>query len=429
MFIYSLCFYWIAPSDLFAYVRTLLYLCTRIAIIKKYMSKRCYSYLLYVFSLILCFSCVACEPSEELASESAITIYYHVPYSNLTSFVNNDLREADEALLTLPSLDKTTILFAKHKFTEIGIDPNVYVLCKKIVEQGEVKNILLREYHLSEVNYTTAEGLATLLRDVQSFSKSKRYGMIISSHGDGWLPQRAPSSTPDRRKLFGAGNHKQYDTSFATLAEAVSATEKPWEFLLIDACNCQNIEVAYDLRNAFRYLIGSTTEIVDKGQDYLAALPALVNQQWGALCQSYKASCEDYKEWKSATLSVIDCSQMDEMAAIVKLLHQSGADSLIVRSDLQPLDGYDMYRYGYNIFYDFADYYRGLSADTLLLSQFEHQLAALVLAEAHTASYNSVYFPINYMRPLRVSSGLSCSAPCKEYFRLWQETNWYKATH
>ena len=396
---------------------------------EKYMSKRYHTYLLYIFLLKLCLCCVACETNKELAPEAAITIYYHVPYSNLTSFVNNDLREADEALLTHPALDKTTILFAKHKFTEMGIDPNVYVLCKKVIEQGEVKNILLREYHFSEVNYTTPEGLATLLRDVQTFSKSKRYGMIISSHGDGWLPQRDPSFAPNRRKLFGAGNHKQYDASFATLAEAVSRTEKPWEFLLIDACNCQNIEVAYDLRNAFRYVIGSTTEIVDKGQDYLTALPALVNQQWDALCQSYKASCEDYEDWNSATLSVIDCSQMDEMAAIVKLLHQRGTDSLVVRSKLQPLDGYDMYRYGYNIFYDFADYYRCLSTDTLLLSQFEHQLAALVLAEAHTASYNSVYFPINYMRPLRVSSGVSCSAPCTEYFQLWQETNWYKATH
>ncbi len=393
------------------------------------MSNRRPTYLLYIFLLILSLCCVACELSEEPASESDITIYYHVPYSNLTSFVDNDLREADGALLTLPALSKTTILFAKHKSTELGIDPYVYELCKKVIEQGEVKNILLREYHLSEVNYTTPEGLAILLRDVQSFSKSKRYGMIISSHGDGWLPQRDPSAVPDRRKLFGAGNHKQYDASFSTLAEAVSRTEKPWDFLLIDACNCQNIEVVYDLRNAFRFVIGSTTEIVDKGQDYLTALPALVNQQWGALCQSYKASCEDYKDWNSATLSVIDCSQMDEMAAIVKRLHQSGADTLVVRSELQPLDGYDMYRYGYNIFYDFADYYRSLSTDTLLLSQFEHQLAALVVAEAHTASYNSVYFPINYMRPLRVSSGLSCSAPCTEYFRLWQETNWYKATH
>ena len=407
----------------------MLYLCTQVAMMEKFMSNRRLTYLLYILLLILSLCCVACEPSDKLASESDITIYYHVPYSNLTSFVDNDLREADGALLTLPALNETTILFAKHKFTEMGIDPNVYVLCKKVIEQGEVKNILLREYHLSEVNYTTPEGLATLLRDVQSFSKSKRYGMIISSHGDGWLPQRDPSSAPDRRKLFGAGNHKQYDASFATLADAVSMTEKPWEFLLIDACNCQNIEVVYDLRHAFRYVIGSTTEIVDKGQDYLTALPALVKQQWSALCQSYKASCEDYEDWNSATLSVIDCSQMDKMAAIVKLLHQSGTDSLVVRSELQQLDGYDMYRYGYNIFYDFADYYRSLSTDTLLLSQFERQLAALVVAEAHTASYNSVYFPINYMRPLRVSSGLSCSAPCTEYFRLWQQTNWYKATH
>ena len=407
----------------------MLYLCTKVAMMEKFMSNRHLTYLLYILSLILCLCCVACDTSEEPVSESDITIYYHVPYSNLTSFIDNDLREADGALLTLPALDETTILFAKHKFTEMGIDPNVYVLCKKVIEQGEVKNILLREYHLSEVNYTTPEGLATLLRDVQSFSKSKRYGMIISSHGDGWLPQRDPSSAPDRRKLFGAGTHKQYDASFATLADAVSMTEKPWEFLLIDACNCQNIEVVYDLRHAFRYVIGSTTEIVDKGQDYLTALPALVKQQWSALCQSYKASCEDYEDWNSATLSVIDCSQMDKMAAIVKLLHQSGTDSLVVRSELQQLDGYDMYRYGYNIFYDFADYYRSLSTDTLLLSQFERQLAALVVAEAHTASYNSVYFPINYMRPLRVSSGLSCSAPCTEYFRLWQQTNWYKATH
>ena len=407
----------------------MLYLCTRIAILEEFMSKVRHTYLLYVFSLIISLCCIACDMNEEPTPESAITIYYHVPYSNLTSFVNNDLREADGALLTLPTLDKTTILFAKHKFTEMGIDPNVYVLCKKVIEQGEVKDILLREYQFSEVNYTTPEGLATLLRDVQSFSKSKRYGMIISSHGDGWLPQRDPSSAPERRKLFGAGNHKLYDASFATLADAVSRTDKPWEFLLIDACNCQNIEVVYDLRNAFRYVIGSTTEIVDKGQDYMTALPALVNQQWDELCQSYKASCEDYADWNSATLSVIDCSQMDEMAAIVKRLHQSGADSLIVRSELQPLDGYDMYRYGYNIFYDFADYYRRLATDTLLLSRFEQQLAALVVAEAHTASYNSVYFPVSYMRPLRVSSGLSCSDPCTEYFRLWQETNWYKATH
>lgn len=377
----------------------------------------------------------SCQSTHEPSVRKDLTIFVHIPYSNLTAATDADLAEIDRAILDNNGMKKVTVLYLRPKTNYV----DVMQLHKKEYKDGAVTDVMLREYKFKDVNYTTVEGLQTILQDVKSLSKTKRYGMVISSHGDGWIPagtvyapaRISSSEEPVICPSFGNGSNARFNADFVTLAQALENMSERWEFLLIDACYCQNIEVLYDLRNAFHYVIGSTTEMAYDGQDFTHELPHLVMREWDALCQAYYNSTA-VGEWNSTTLSVVDCWQLDQLAATVKQIHASGNMQAYDVMDVQTLDGYD-YGYGYNVFFDLSDYFHHCCSNTQLLAQFDAQVQQLVLAERHTPRFNSVYFKTGYWREIRTTCGISCSDPVVDINSTLspqlQRTAWYKATH
>lgn len=73
------------------------------------------------------------------------------------------------------------------------------------------------------------------------------------------------------------------------------------------------------------------------------------------------------------TLAVTDCSELENMAAIIKSINSKYSFDKSLRGTIQRLDGYTPV-----IFYDFADYITSLCNDPILLNQFREQLNHLV---------------------------------------------------
>lgn len=129
------------------------------------------------------------------------------------------------------------------------------------------------------------------LRDVLTFISqqypSLSYGLVMWSHGDGWLPSTNKKNTLNSGRSIcidvGSDGDMANDTDIfgeigtqmdiADMAEAVSQSGVHLDYILFDACLMQNIEVAYDLRNVADYIIGSANITSAYGAYYTNLIP------------------------------------------------------------------------------------------------------------------------------------------------------------
>ncbi|MCQ2254979.1 MAG: clostripain-related cysteine peptidase [Bacteroidaceae bacterium] len=409
---------------------------------------------LYYIKLLLLMFCIggavsACKDYDEEKKESAkpeLTIFMHQPYSGLEFYLNRDLEEVNQALLDNPELTKRiNILFFRNDEITGRLYKKVYQK-NKTTGEDFIEDVLLKEYPLSQTDYTSFSGLNKIISDIITIGKTEKYGMVIGCHSNGWLPTITDKSSrannnilqaqTSKRKVFGRTSTEDFDTTYKTLGKAIEATGKKFEFILVDDCNSQNIEVAYDLRNACHYLIGSVTEIGADGQSYDTTIPNLFAANYEAICDNtLDYYTQPGNNWGTATLSVVDCSQAEQMASIMKAIYNQSDAATVNRSSVQVLDGYDHFLYGHNIFYDFSDYVHKLCDDQNLIADFEAQLQKLVIYNVFTPEFNSCFFDgyyrdgKPYRRPIATCCGISCSDPCTEKLSEWKETAWYIATH
>ena len=121
-------------------------------------------------------------------------------------------------------------------------------------------------------------------------------------------------------------------------------------------------------------------------------------------------------------LAVTDCSEMDNLAAIMKEINsQSTFDTSLIGS-LQRLDGYSPV-----IFFDCGDYVSKLCSVQELLAQFKEQLEQTVLFKRNTEYYYSM--SRGRVR-IETFSGITISDPSTSPEAAGKkETAWYSATH
>lgn len=84
------------------------------------------------------------------------------------------------------------------------------------------------------------------------------------------------------------------------------------------------------------------------------------------------------------TLAVTDCSELDNMAAIMKSINDEYVFDDSLQGGPQGVDGYTPV-----IFYDFADYILTLCSDPVLTARFREQLERLVPYKPHTSKFYS----------------------------------------
>ncbi|MBQ2416508.1 MAG: hypothetical protein II283_08790 [Alistipes sp.] len=217
-----------------------------------------------------------------------------------------------------------------------------------------------------------------------------------------------------------------------TLAEAIGATGKKFEYILFDACFMANVEALYDLRNSSKYIVASLCEIMGKGFPYEKMIPYLLQNKGKSydLAQAAKSFYEYYKQVSQSggvytgSIAVVDCSQLDALANAMRKVNQAIED-LAEPNKLQTYDG------GTNhLFFDLGDYVNQACKDQTNKQAFEQQLRNTVVTkftlDKFWSSYiNANFYPVN----TEVFSGLTTSAPSRLCRESYPQTAWYKATH
>lgn len=388
---------------------------------------------IYTWTSILLFVCcslifLSCE-KEELgeAMENRKTLFMFLPWStDLTGYFYTNIAGM-EACVSRRGLEHERILvFMSTSSTEA-------TMFEIIHSKGKCDRKTLKRYGTS--GFTTVEGITGILNDVQEFAPAPVYAMIIGSHGMGWLPVDGTQADSLFRmkkhweyqeqpltRYFG-GLTREFQTDVGTLARGIVGAGVKMEYILFDDCYMSSVEVAYELKEATRFLIASTSEMMAYGMPYATVGEFLLgNPDYGSLCEGFHDFYSTYEMMPCGTLAVTDCSELDNMAAIMKSINDRYVFDDSLQGELQGLDGYTPV-----IFYDFADYVLTLCSDPVLTARFREQLERLVPYKTHTGKfYSRTKGPL----PIHTFSGITISDPSTNPMALLKgTTSWYKATH
>ena len=376
--------------------------------------------------LLLCAAVVMLTACHKEDGEQPViydeTLLMYMPWTtNLTNNLQQNIIAMKRAIQQAGGLGtKRLLVFIAKSSTQADLYEVKY-------SGGACINDTLHRYTFPETDYTTAEGLTSILTDALEATNTEKYSMIIGCHGSGWLPVGKDLKAPKRRAFGTASATPRYQTEISTLARAIDNVQMPMQFILFDDCYMAGIEVAYELRNATHYLIGSTCEIMDYGMPYEQCGIPLLAHDYYMTCQRFYDFYSSYS-YPYGTLSVIDCSQTEQMAELMKRINAKYDIEDSRLTNVQVLDGCTV-----PLFFDMGSYVHALVTDPSdpLLQEFNSLMKLLVPHGCHTPTYVSyLHIRSGAVFPINTYSGITISDPTQNSEATSVNApSWWAASH
>ncbi len=372
-------------------------------------------FLLLSVVLLLC----ACNHNDEPASVTNRTVLvYMVADNSLSANVQANLDSMMYGYKATSNVGNLLIYLDNANST-----PVLYKLSKD--KNGSVTKDIVKNY--SEQNSLDVSVMKGILSDAYASYPAESYGLVLWSHGYSWIP--SPSNTVTT-KWFGQDNSTKTNgdsnnyMDIPDLANALSAAPH-LDFIMFDACFMSSAEVAYELKDKTDYLIAAPTEVIDLGFPYRQIIAPMFSSD-----KNYTQIASDYYnyynsmdgEYKSATIAVIKCSELDNLAAATKKIisaHVSDVNSFVPSS----LQLYDRVSYSSHFAYDLGNFIQDI-ATTDEWTAYQKQLDATVIYKKATSYFIELKIDYDHY------SGLAAYVPKvgqATYVNFFKTLSWHNA--
>ena len=336
--------------------------------------------LISILTALLC-GCAKDSDRSGFPKKEFVMVYYCAGFNNLSSSIQDNLdvlksgdipfQTSKHKLLTFTHFSKSDI-----NFTDLTESHLVHLYKSFGTVHADTLYTISKERSASD-----PEVMKEVLEKVAQLFPNAHYGLVVSSHGTGWLPAGKYSSgnviqfggkkhagnlplyryneneDGPRVKTFGAEveviNGQKYSVEMSIQSMA-AAIPMHLDYLLFDACLMGGIEVAYEFKDVADKVAFSPTEVLSEGFDY-SDVSALIGDTTDidAFCKKYFDHYDTSPRERSATISVVKTSGLDALAAASKNLfstYRSAINSLGVNSGVQRY-----YRSNHHWFFDFRD--------------------------------------------------------------------------
>ena len=342
------------------------------------------------------FSCKKAETEEIVVVKRPKTVLlYMVANNNLSYDAENSISRLQNGYIPA---EEGNLLVYKHC---AGMDP--VLLHIKKGEEGTV--VADTAYRFPPRVSATKSALTQALNVTQALFPADSYGLILWSHGTGWIPPLASSSSA-AQEVSGSAPQRTFgldgkvELEIRDLAQAI-----PYKlsFMLMDACFMGGIETAYEVKDSVDYYIGSPAEILTESFPYHKIMQHIFKST-----PDYAAVCREYYDYynaksgaeRSATVALMDCSKLAEVAEVAKRVFDQYGESIasLDLSLLQPYFRGSSSKY----FYDLKDLVDAI-ADASLSAEFAAALERAVPYKATTPYFIEL--------PIRRFCGVSTYVP------------------
>lgn len=274
------------------------------------------------------------------------------------------------------------------------------------------KHVKLAEYTQEDLS-TDPVIMKGILNKIKEELPADTYGLVLSSHGGGWVPNDIFDSHVLAQTRFIGQDGTDY-MEIPDLAEALEGSH--FEYILFDACLMSSVEALYDLRHAADYLIASPAEVLAEGFPYKEIVSQLFYNDLKGACQSFM---NKYRQ-TSGTIALVQTDKLEALAAAFKQVLTAADHKQVNLNKIQGYEGLSPH-----LFFDLEQYAEALASD---VNDFKTALQEAVVYKDHTSTFISAYSknPISLPR----SCGLSCyidSGNFPKTLAAWKETGWAKA--
>lgn len=208
----------------------------------------------------------------------------------------------------------------------------------------------------SHENSASSEVFGRVLRDCMQLAPAQSYGLILFSHASGWLPEGTllhPSRVNvSSRSLIVDGTSEMDIKDFAQ-----AIPNGTFDYIVFEACFMAGVEVAYELKDKTKYIVGSSAEMLSPG--FTDFYPGILNELCHPLISVetklvnlaniyFDHYNRKQGQNRSATISVIRTEGLNRLSEAVK------RGSLGANVNVRRIQHFD--RYQYRLFFDLGDY-------------------------------------------------------------------------
>jgi hypothetical protein len=378
-----------------------------------------------VAMLVVMFGCSNDKTEEEFDEPKATrTVLVYIAANNdLSSFASMNISDMVKGAAAANLSVDNLIVYVSGQ----GDVPHLY----RITNQGKQ---LIKSY--PQQNSLDKEVMAGVLSEVREMYPAPSNGVISWSHGYGWMPRsvfgtRAVSETNSPHpmtKNFGVDNLSSSGISAEDIASLLP--DNVYDFIAFDACYMGAIEVVWALRKKCDYMMLSAAEVLSEGLPYKMIVSELFATGQADLktiakkyFDVYNSSASAYE--RSATIAVVDCKYVDEMAAELKdIIIKFGGNSV----DVSKVQWFDRTVYGRHFAYDIGDYVDHM-VDSSGSALFYEKLNKAIVAK-----YTTPTLWVGDYRgrdiTVRKFNGLSIFIPTADeadnVMNVYKKTDWYK---
>ena len=333
-----------------------------------------------------------------------VLIYGGLGFNNLSGDIVRNFEQIQEGILPGLSRDKAIVAFC-HTAVGSNYDvPNPPRLMRIYRGPDGAAHVdTLKTYSEMTVS-ASKESLRQVFEDIQRMFPARHYGMLISSHGTGWIPGGYDSGSeastlrerivepetpwPLTKALCNqfSGSGRNVRTRWLEFSDFVDAIPMKLDYMVIDACLMGTVEVVYELKDICDYLVVSPTEVMEYGMIYKTL-------SWDMLAGSkadLRTYCEEFYDYYNnhasapyGTITLVDCSRVDALSDAFAAILDAHRDALDIR-----LSGrVQRYYYGSSslrFYYDLRDLCVQLGASSAELERLDAALDACIPYHAET---------------------------------------------
>ena len=210
-------------------------------------------------------SCSKDDPSEENVNDRSVLVYIS-GQNTLKPNIDNDIVEMLEGVANMGEHDRLVVFIDDYNKSRI------YEINQNTTATTQYDLTPVCQF-TDNLNSASPEVFDQVLRYFFNHYRAKDYGLVLWSHGSGWIDA---SSSVSQRRSFAVDNSSSGTTRMLITDMASVFSRYPkFGYILFDACFMQTIEVVYELRAAAKYIIGSPAELPGRGAPYKQLMPAL----------------------------------------------------------------------------------------------------------------------------------------------------------
>lgn len=393
--------------------------------------------------------------SEE--KERQVLLMYLAGYNSLFRFLKADFEDILTGWLPRNTANDNILLIYIH-LAEYGNynRPVSPVLIRVTRDDNDESSAVLDTLVVYDKNTISSspEQLNNVLTYVKDSFDADHYGLTFSSHSTGYLPAGYTSNSYTLKlqshepflESHGSGavpytefirdNYRPEVKSIGSdreggLSHEIELTDfaecLPFklDYIMFDTCLMGGIEVAYELKDKCDLIAFSQTEILAEGFNYKTLVPHLLKNKTPSLADVCKDYFDHYNalngDERSATISLIDCKQLDRLADACKEIFANN------RKGLATIDYDSVQKYtdeNWHWFYDLEDIIVKAGASSTELESLRMAMDKCVIYKAHTPSFMNDFF-------INTHCGFSMYIPANgsAYLnRFYKGLQWNKAT-